>query len=50
MLECSNFTLLGMEFSTDLPEIPEMNYNKILNQASKIINLGNIAFLPRFTK
>ena len=33
----SNFTLLGMEFSTDLEKIPEMNYDKILIQASKII-------------
>ena len=33
----SNFTLPGMEFSTDLEKIPEMNYNKILIQASEII-------------
>ena len=33
----SNFTLLGMEFSTDLEKIPEMNYDKIVIQASKIL-------------
>ena len=33
----SNFTLLGMEFSTDLEKIPEMNYDKIFIQASKIL-------------
>ena len=33
----SKFTLLGLEFSTDLDTIPEMNYNKVLSQARKII-------------
>ena len=31
----SYFTLLGLEFSTNLDEIPDINYNKALGQVKK---------------
>ena len=46
----SNFTLLGMEFSTDLEKIPEMNYDKILIQASKIIKSWQYCILTPIGK
>ena len=46
----TNFTLLGMEFSTDLEKIPEMNYNKILTQASKIIKSWQYRILTPISK
>ena len=35
---CTNFTLLGIEFSTNLSTIPELNYTKALEK----INTGKL--------
>ena len=46
----SGFTLLGIEFSTNLPKIMEHNYAKALEKIKKLVKMWNSRYLTPFGK
>ena len=47
---CTNFTLLGIEFSTNLSLIPERNYTKTLEKIKKLVKTWNKRYLTPLGK
>ena len=47
---CTDFTLLGIEFSTNLPKIMEHNYAKALEKIKKLVKMWNSRYLTPFGK
>ena len=47
---CTDFMLLAIEFSTNLPEIMEHNYAKALEKINKLVKMWNSRYLTPFGK
>ena len=46
----SNFTLLGIEFSTNMQDIPNINYSKAMTSAKQVLNSWKYRRLTPFGK